>query len=171
MTRPEFRGAWTRFWFAPQPTSTVAVVRIAVGAVSFLWGLAMLPDVDAFFSTHGIEPVPVLHSWGILQHYTSDTAVHVVYAAHLLGALAVLVGFRTRLASVVLFVTTFSFIERAPSVFNSGDGLLRMLVFFLMFMPAGESLSVDRWLRTRRTHEPFWAFPALAPWGLRLAQI
>ena len=61
-----------------------------------------------------------------------------------------------------------SFEHRAPSIWNSGDGLLRILYFFLMLAPAGASLSVDRW---RRARDRFWEFPARAPWALRLVQI
>ena len=160
--------AWERFWFAPQSTSTLALFRIGLGSVAFLWGLALLPDLRAFFSSEGIEPVPVAVTWGLLGHFTSDTALYLSYAALLGSAVCVIVGYRTRLASLVLFVTVFAFIERAHSVFNSGDGLLRILVFLLVFMPAGESLSVDRW---RTAPGRFWEFPARAPWALRLVQI
>ena len=78
------------------------------------------------------------------------------------------IGYRTRIASVVVFVALVSFEHRAPSIWNSGDGLLRILCFFLMLAPAGASLSVDRW---RTAKDRFWEFPARAPWALRLVQI
>ncbi|MFN8036677.1 MAG: HTTM domain-containing protein [Acidimicrobiia bacterium] len=160
--------AWNRFWFTPQPTSTLALFRIALGCVALLWGLALLPDLRAFFSSKGIEPTPVAVTWGLLGHFTSDTVLYLAYAALLASAVCVVLGYRTRLASVVLFVTVFSFIQRTPSVMNSGDGLLRILLFLLMFMPAGESLSLDRW---RMARDRFWEFPARTPWALRLVQI
>jgi Vitamin K-dependent gamma-carboxylase len=168
MNRRRAIGAWGRFWFTPQPTSAVALFRIALGLVTFLWGLALLPNVTTFFTTDGIEPVPVDVTWGLLGHFTSDTAVYLTYTALLLSALCVTVGFRTRLASIVMFITLFALIQRTHSIFNSGDGLLRILAFFLMFMPAGESLSLDRW---RTAPDAFWEFPARSPWALRLVQI
>jgi len=161
-------GAWNRFWFEPQPSSTLAVFRIAFGLVTLGWALALLPNIGDFFTRDGIEPVPVDVTWGVLGHLPSDAVVYPCFVALLVSAVCVTVGFRTRLASVILFVTVFSFIERSHPIFNSGDGLIRNLAFLVMFMPAGESLSVDRWLANR---DRFWEFPARAPWALRLVQI
>ncbi len=86
----------------------------------------------------------------------------------LAASLCLIVGFRTRLASVLVFVGVVSFEHRTPSIFNSGDGLLRNVLFFLMLAPAGASLSVDR---LRQARDRFWEFPSRAPWALRLIQI
>ena len=91
-----------------------------------------------------------------------------LFGALVAGSISLLVGYRTSLASVLVFVAVLSFEHRAPSIWNSGDGLLRIVCFFLMFAPAGQSLSVDRW---RRERERFWEFPARPPWALRLIQI
>ena len=165
-------AAWQGFWFAPEPTSSLAIFRIAIGAVSFVWTLSLLPDLHAFFSAHGVEPRPPSHppigSWGMLNAFPSYSAAIAMYAALVVASLCLLVGYRTRLASVIVFVGVLSFEHRAPSIFNSGDGLLRNVTFFLMLAPSGVSLSVDRW---RRARDRFWEFPARAPWALRLVQI
>ena len=132
----------------------------------------MLPDVHAFFSPHGIEPVPPTHNavgvWGLLNTFPDYSVAIALYVALLVASVCLLVGYRTRLASIVVFVGILSFEHRAPSIGNSGDGLLRNVTFFLMLAPAGASLSVDRW---RRARDRFWEFPARAPWALRLVQI
>ena len=168
MTPRSIAHMWRRFWFTPQPTSSLALFRIGMGLVTLLWALALCPSLKVFFSRHGIEPVPVDVSWGLLGHFSSDAALFITYAALVTSAIGVLVGFHTRVASVVMFVTIFAFIERTPSIFNSGDGLLRNLSFFLMLMPSGDAISLDR-RRVARGH--FWAFPERSPWALRLVQI
>jgi HTTM domain len=164
--------AWERFWFAPEPTSSLALFRIAIGAVSFAWTLSLLPDLEAFFSAHGVEPIPPTHppvgSWGVLNTFPNYSVAIALYVTLLVASLCLLVGYRTRLASVLVFAGVVSFEHRAPSIFNSGDGLLRNVTFFMMLAPAGASLSVDRW---RRARDRFWEFPARAPWALRLVQI
>jgi hypothetical protein len=82
--------------------------------------------------------------------------------------MALVVGYHTRLAAVVVFVGMLSFQRRDPYVFNSGDGLVRLIAFYLMLAPAGAALSIDRW---RRARDRFWEFPARAPWALRLIQV
>ena len=53
----------------------------------------------------------------------------------------------TRLAAVVVFVGIVSLERRNPFVFNSGDGLLKVIAFYMMLAPSGASLSLDRWRR------------------------
>ena len=165
-------AAWRRFWFAPQPTSSLALFRIAIGAVSFAWALSLLPDFHTFFSARGIEPIPPsdlgVGGWGVLNTFPNYSVAIALYVALLVASVCLLVGYRARLASVVVFVGVLSFEHRAPSIFNSGDGLLRNVTFLLMLAPVGASLSVDRW---RRARDRFWEFPARAPWALRLVQI
>ena len=165
-------AAWERFWFAPQPTSSLALFRIAIGAVTFAWTLSLLPDLYAFFSAHGIEPRPPYHPplgyWGVLNTFPAYSVAIALYVTLLVASLFLFVGYRTRLASIVVFVGVMSFEHRAPSIWNSGDGLLRIVTFFLMLAPAGASLSIDRW---RRARDRFWEFPARAPWAVRLVQI
>jgi hypothetical protein len=105
----------------------------------------------------------VLDAWG------SDAAVAGVLVATMVAACAVIVGFITRVASVVVFVGLMSLYARNPFVFNSGDTLLRGTAFFLMLAPAGAAFSVDA-LR-RRGRDAFRYFPARAPWALRLIQV
>lgn len=165
-------AAWDRFWFAPEPTSTLALFRIAIGVISLAWALSLLPDLHAFFSPNGVEPIPPARmpsgSWGVLNTFPNYTVAVVLYVALLVASCCLTVGYRTRLAGVVVFAAVLSFEHRAPSIWNSGDGLLRNLCFFLMLAPAGASLSVDRW---RTARDRFWEFPARAPWALRLVQI
>ena len=42
--------AWERFWFSPEPTSSLALFRIAIGTVCFAWALSLVPDLRAFIS-------------------------------------------------------------------------------------------------------------------------
>src|ERR1700704_3706318 len=46
--------AWDRFWFRPEPTSTLAIVRIAFGVLTVLRTLTLVPDVGAFFGPGGV---------------------------------------------------------------------------------------------------------------------
>jgi hypothetical protein len=161
---------WMRFWFGPLPTSTLALVRICFGLLVFAWTITLTPDLGAFFTRGGLFPAQITGPgvWGVLGPLTGGWAVVGVYAALLVGSLALAAGYRTRLASAVVFVGLLSLERRNPWVFNGGDALLRVIAFYLMLSPAGEALSVDR---LRRHPDAFWEFPARAPWGLRLIQL
>jgi hypothetical protein len=163
---------WNRFWFAPEPTSTLAVFRIAFGVVTLGWTLSLMPDLEAFYSHHGIEPVHHAYQglgvWGLLNSFDSYPAAVGLCTALAVAAVCIIVGYRTRLATFVVFCGMLSLERRTPSVFNSGDGLMRILALYLMLAPAGASLSVDRW---RTARDRFWEFPERAPWALRLMQV
>jgi len=164
--------AWNRFWFAPEPTSTLALFRIAFGVVVLGWALSLMPDLAAFYGSSGIEPVAPAYDvpgiWTILAPLDSYAAAVALTVALAAAALCLIAGYRTRLASLIVFVGLISLERRSPGVFNSGDGLLRILALFLALAPAGASLSVDRW---RTARDRFWEFPARAPWALRLMQV
>jgi len=152
------------------PTSSLALVRVAFGLVAFAWTVSLTPDLPAFFSSAGVvtgQP-RTAGVWGVLGIAPGGPAVIVVYTAMLVASLALAAGWLTRVAAVVVFVGLMSFERRNPWVFNSGDGLLRVIAFYMMLAPAGAALSVDRW---RRERERFWEIPERAPWALRLMQI
>jgi hypothetical protein len=167
-------GAWDRFWFEPVEVSTLAVFRIVFGLIMLGWAVSLLPEVYPFFTRDSILPKQPTFSgdtwgaWGILGIFPSNAAVVALMVAFLLAAACLLVGFFTRAAAVVVFVTVLSLERRNPFVFNSGDVLLRAMAFYVMLAPTGAALSVDRWLRHRGR---FWEFPRRAPWALRLMQL
>ena len=169
--RSAVRG-WERFWFEPQQTSTLAVVRILFGLAMIGWTVTLIPDADAFFSPTGVLPAQPQYTvsgiWSLLGSSPGSTTVMALLLATLLASICLTVGLATRLAAVVVWLGLMAFTRRDPSVVNSGDIYLRVLAFFLILAPSGAALSVDRLRRGRRD---FWQFPARSPWALRLIQV
>ena len=101
-------AAWERFWFAPQPTSTLAIFRIAIGAISFAWTLSLLPDLSRVLlrARHRAAPAgrPGVGVWGVLNTFPNYTVAIALFVALLVASICLLVGYRTRLASIVVFV-------------------------------------------------------------------
>lgn len=164
-------GAWERFWYAPTPTSTLAVVRVAYGALLVMWTLSLPFDLASFFSASAVtgeRPHPA-GSWSVLDLLSTEAALVILFFLLVIAATCLMVGFHTRLAAVVAFVVLVSFHRQNPFVLNGGDTLLRIFGFLLMLAPAGVALSVDRWRSVDRAR--FWEFPPRAPWPLRLMQL
>ncbi len=162
---------WQRFWFREAETSTFALIRIAFGVVVVAWTISLAPALYSFFDDGGILPTYPdggAGAWGLLQLDSSAAAVTTLYLLLLVGALCLVFGFKTRLAAVVVFVCLISFGRRNPWVLNSGDLLIFVLAFYLMFAPSGAALSVDRWLEAKSR---FWEFPRRSLWPLRLIQV
>ncbi|MDD7968721.1 HTTM domain-containing protein [Actinomycetospora lemnae] len=164
------RAGWNRFWFAPQSTAPVEVIRIVFGVLATLWMVSLLPVLEPFFGDRGVITARDLPfgSWTMFSLVLGTPAIWVLWVVGLLAAVALAVGFRTRLAALIVFVVMMSVTRSAPLAFNAGDALLRIVSFYVLLMPAGSAVSVDRWRSDRAN---LWSFPRRAPWALRLAQI
>jgi putative effector of murein hydrolase LrgA (UPF0299 family) len=164
--------AWERFWFTPLEASTFVLFRLAFGLVALGYTISLAPALFAFYSDDGILPAQPTYTgtlaWGLLGWFQSDGALIVLYFLLLISAIALLVGFQTRVAALVFFVCVVSFGRRNPWVLNSGDLLVQVLAFYMLFMPAGLAVSVDRWLKAPRG---LFDFPVRAIWPLRLVQV
>jgi hypothetical protein len=165
-------AAWERFWFTPVEASTFVLFRLAFGVVALGYTISLAPALFAFYSDDGILPAQPTYTgtlaWGLLGWFPSDGAVIVVYFLLLISAIALLVGFQTRVAALVFFVCVVSFGRRNPWVLNSGDLLVQVLAFYMLFMPAGLAVSLDRWLKEPRG---LFEFPMRPIWPLRLVQV
>jgi hypothetical protein len=60
-----------------------------------------------------------------------------------ISALMLLVGYRTRLATIICWLLTVSLHARNKFLLDAGDDLLRSLLFWSLFLPLGSRYSVD----------------------------
>jgi hypothetical protein len=161
--------AWQLFWFQPQQMYTLGLVRIAFGILSVWWGLWLLPMRNGLLDANGVVPAQpsIAHTWGIFAAWNSDEAILVGIVALLLSAVALLVGWHTRLAAVVVFVLILSFERRNPWAFNAGDTAVRIEALLLAVSPCGAALSLDQ----RRRTGSFWSAQTRPNWPIRLIQV
>ncbi|SEW02563.1 HTTM domain-containing protein [Natrinema salifodinae] len=126
----------------------LAAFRVAVGTLLLVDLLLRSRNLTAFYTDDGILPLEALFS-----DYSSVYSLHALsgeaWAQALLFcvagafALALLVGYRTRLATIASWLLLVSLHIRNPMILNGGDVLLRMLLFWGIFLPLGERWSID----------------------------
>lgn len=164
------RGAWDRFFFEPQSTSPMALVRIVWGALSAIWALTLLPDIDPFLTDGALRYERDLPpgSWSPLDWVGWDHAALPVCVLLLVSALGTMVGYRTRLSSVVAVLCMLTLQRGNTTIFNSGDLVLRQIGIAVALAPCGLLLSLDGLRARRRGSGPA---PWRAPWALRLLQL
>jgi hypothetical protein len=133
----------------------VAVDRRALAAFRIGLGLLLLTDLarrtrslTAFYTDDGVLPrnaffadYETIRSVYLLAG--EPWAVGLLFAVAGAVALALTVGYRTRLATVLSWGLLLSLQTRHPMVLNSGDSLLLMLLFWSAFLPLGLRWSVD----------------------------
>jgi hypothetical protein len=125
---------------------SLALLRIGLSVILLCDWLDRLPDLRAHYSDAGIVPRNVLSgAMPISVHFFSGA---VWFQALLLGlaclfALALLVGYRTPLATLVSWFLLISVHARNPAVLQGGDQVLRLLLFWGIFLPLGACYSLD----------------------------
>jgi hypothetical protein len=160
---------WQSFWFQPQPMYTLGVVRMAFGALAILWGLWLLPMRDGLLDANGVTPTQpsTAHTWGLFAVWNTNGAMLIGIVVLVLAAFALLVGWHSRLAAILVFILIMSFERRIPLAFNSGDDLVRIEALLIAISPCGAALSLDQ----RRTTGSFWSAQTRPNWPIRLLQV
>ncbi|ELY70989.1 HTTM domain-containing protein [Natrinema versiforme] len=126
----------------------LAAFRIAVGLLIITDLALRARNLRAFYTDAGVLPLRALFS-----DYSSVYSIHAISGEPWVQAvlfiiagcfgLALTVGYRTRVATAVSWFLLVSLHIRNPMVLNSGDVLLRMLLFWGVFLPLGERWSID----------------------------
>jgi hypothetical protein len=160
---------WRTFWFRPEPAYSLGLIRIAFGTLAVAWTVSLLPDLSDLFGANGVFPDGPRepYVWSVFQQWHDDRALLIGWVLLLLSALAMTVGWHSRLASIAVCALVLSFQHRDPSAFNSGDNLIRIEALFLALAPSGTALSLDQRSRTG----VFWSAQMRAPWAIRLMQL
>jgi hypothetical protein len=107
-------------------------------------------DLEAHYSNMGVLPLPVLLNqlwtpYQISLHASSGLwqVQAVLFGVAALVAGALLLGYHTRLATLVSWLLLVSLQNRNPLISQGGDDLLRMLLFWGIFLPWGRVWSWD----------------------------
>ncbi len=82
--------------------------------------------------------------WSIWFHVTDPTAMACVHAATILVAFLFMIGFCTRVTSVLTWFTMLSYIHRSNFTIFGVDTMMSIALLYLMIGPSGAALSVDR---------------------------
>jgi hypothetical protein len=136
---------------------SLAALRIGLGLVLLVDLANRARDLVAHYTDAGVLPrseladyYGVAWRWSVLFLDGSPEFVGAVFAVAALAALCLLVGYHTRLATIICWVMAVSIQTRNPLVVNAGDTLLRMLLLWSVFLPLGAAWSLDAGRRRSR---------------------
>ena len=129
---------------------SLAAIRIGLATLLIIDLIGRSRDLVAHYTDAGILPRSVLFENEGLRSYLS---LHVIsgsaywqIALFLLAgyfAFKLLLGIRTRLSTFASWVLLLSLHHRNPVVLQSGDALLRLMLFWGMMLPLGARWSID----------------------------
>jgi len=167
--------AWNSFWFQPANPLPVCVFRIAFGATMLFSLLGQFRrDYLFFYGTLAVFPTasidvfewhryPVFDLLLLLPH-EDGVRMGFLYFTSLL-ALFVMIGFATRISSILLFLCYLSLCNHFPIVLMGGDNFARIISLFLCFTACGERLSIDALRKGSISGRLF------SPWAERVIQV
>ena len=128
----------------------LALLRISLSLILMTDIIFRLSDLTAFYTGQGIMPLQALFRFHWNPFYFSFFTTNdngylqaVLFGTYFFCVCCLLVGYRTRLFTVLVWLFLMSVHNRNPLILQAGDHLLRMVVFWAMFLPWGYLLSLD----------------------------
>jgi hypothetical protein len=168
------RGAVRRL-FAIDPRS-LAALRIVLALLLLVDLFSRSTDLVAHYTDLGVLPRPARIS---ILEFREESSARYWWSLHMANgtgwfqlalflaagwfAVWLAIGYRTRLATIASWILLVSLHSRLPGVNQGGDILLRMLLFWSMFLPLGAVASIDRWrAQTPRDDSPILSLATVA---------
>jgi hypothetical protein len=146
---------------------SMALFRIAIAAILLVDLLIRAGALSAHYTEFA-------NPWHWSVHFGAANAWQVGFLFLVNAAVAVmlLVGWRTRLATILCWGLLVSLHNRNNMVLNAGDTLLRALMFWAMFIPLGARWSIDALRgRVRRAASPVYLSVATAGITLQIVMV
>jgi len=150
---------------------SLALLRVGLGLV-LLYDLSSRAQwLRAHYTDSGI-----LSRGALLSDTSSDWwrwSLHLIggdtfteallFAIAMVFAFGLLIGYRTRLVTIISWVLLISLQNRNPLILQGGDQLLRVLMFWAMFLPLGARYSIDASLdRSPPKDNPYYSAATFA---------
>jgi hypothetical protein len=146
---------WQRFWFSSADSWPLALVRIGAAAIALALWWSYAADLQAWFGPAGILPADTVRQWrspyafSLFDWAASSASLAAVFGATGVVFACLLLGVGTPVVAVLAAVLWASLLHRGPMLAGPADDCLSILLWCLAIGPAGEHLSVDRWVRNR----------------------
>lgn len=128
----------------------LSLMRIAIALIINIDLLIRFSDLEAHYTNNGLWPLNLIYNFGWNPGFWSLHALNggvnyilILFVLHFIFALFLLIGYKTRLFSVLVWLFTISLHNRNLFVLQAGDDLLRMILFWGIFLPWGNYYSID----------------------------
>jgi hypothetical protein len=128
----------------------------ALAAFRVLAGLLIVADIllrsrnfGFFYTEEGVVPQSLAmeatadNAFSVYYLTTDPIAIAGLFALTVVVALQLIVGYKTRVATLLAFLLVVSLDHHNPLVTSYADTLFRLLLFWAIFLPLGERWSVD----------------------------
>lgn len=165
MAIPQFEA----FWFGRTATLPCSVFRVIFSLILIRDAVFRIFVAKEFYSDTGVvtraiayaENVP-LSKYTLMSYFGTAAEASLFFGCWILIGIALLVGYRTRLMTILNFLWVVSIHTRNPWILDGSDDVMIVLSFWCIFLPLGDYWSMSR---TNRVSADAYALP------LRLVQL
>jgi antimicrobial peptide system SdpB family protein len=153
-----FLKGWDNFFHSKTDASTLCLFRICLGFCLFLNGISLVEDFQAWFGTDENSLVPLADSLRLYSDFRinlyallspTETSAWLILITYIVSSVTFMIGYKSRLSSIVCFILLVSIQNRNYTILNSGDTIMRCMLFLMMFAPIHLMYSVDAWEKKR----------------------
>ncbi|MFL5763329.1 MAG: hypothetical protein ACJ77K_05250 [Bacteroidia bacterium] len=155
-----------------------ALMRIGMASLLIADLCNRLPDLEAFYSNTGAVPLGMIfeNSWN--RYFISIHTISGLWQVQLLlfifaffCAIMLFIGYRTKLFTALSWFMLLSLHNRNGFILQGGDDLLRMVLFWAMFLPWGERYSYDGMRAWKRNQSNAWTGVAAFAYLLQICYL
>lgn len=129
----------------------LGIFRILVALLVIVDTINRSFDLTVFYTDIGVLPRSTLleHDWNgwnfSINMVTGSYGGQVfLFGLMILFAVMVMVGYRTKLFLILLYLFIISIQTRNPQIVHSGDAILKLLVFYAIFLPVNARYAIDK---------------------------
>lgn len=125
--------------------SAIAAFRSALGLISIFYIIDYLLNSQQFseLSWLGKDESAQRFNWSLFFWFTEVHLVQLIFAAGLLASAGLIFQIWPRLSAILLFSILSSAFSRNPFSMDADDALLRLFIFYVIFIPS--SKIENRW--------------------------
>ncbi len=168
--KPAYDSLSWDYWFGQVDARPLGVFRIAFSLILLKDAIYHLLLGVQFYAADGIAPRHVITvydrdwRWSLMDYIGADWQITLFFLLWIMVLVALLLGYRTRWMTILNWIIILSIHERNVYMLNGADTVMRVMSFWIMFLPLGRAYALDR-LRKPDLPLTTFAFP------LRIVQL
>lgn len=150
-----------------------AVVRIGFSLTWLLFLLREWPYRQEIYGPDGVwswdmahQLIADNHAFSVLMWTRDGLWFELVYAAAILASVMLLLGWRTRTASLLFMIGVLSLQNRSVFIGDGGDNVIHLMAIYLVLTRCGQVWSLDSRRRARSTEEDFQDRTGVLLWSV-----
>jgi hypothetical protein len=164
LSSSEFNFLNPAYWFGNVDARPLGLFRMAFAALMLKEAIYHIFVAEIWYSDAGMLPLRLLAQVSpttpTLMSSLNETWMAIAFfVLWALVALLLLIGWQTRVMSVLNLVLLVSVVNRNQLVVTGADSVMQALAFWSLFLPLGRCYSVDARRRPHDPHPTTYAFP------------